>query len=51
MLLTVLLLPLRLLSRNSNTGRKTALSNTVLLNLLALNKLLSSSWLPLFTQS
>lgn len=41
MLLVVLLLPLNLLSRNSNTGRKIALASIVSLNLLASNKLAS----------
>lgn len=51
MLLMVLLLPLNLLGRISNTGRKIALTNIILLNLLALNKFKSNSRLPSFTQN
>lgn len=41
MLLVVLLLPLNLLSRNSNTSRKIALASIISLNLFASNKLAS----------
>lgn len=46
MLLMVLLLPLNSLGRMSNTGRKIALANIILLNLPALNKLETSRGLP-----